>query len=64
MIDRAIQRKGTEVNQLHFFDDDNLKSLPFLDAITNLSNGTEFKQPELPKFDNAIGDLVEHLIYF
>lgn len=45
MIYQAVQKKSIKVNRLHFFDDGNLKSLPFLDEIMNAPHSNEFNNP-------------------
>lgn len=64
MINQIVQKKNIEVDQLHFFDDGNLESLPFSDEIMNAPHSSKFKQLDRPKNDNANGDPVEHLIDF
>lgn len=46
------------------FDNDNQESLPFIDQIMNAPYSSEFKQPELPKYDNVMGNPIKYLIYF
>lgn len=64
MIDRAVHKKSTKVEHMHFLNDGNMESPPFSGGIMNASHNSEFKQPELPKYDNTSGDCMEHLIDF
>lgn len=64
MIDQTIQKISIKVEHEHFFDDHNFKNLLFLDEIINAPHNSQFEQPNLPKYDNATGDPIEHLIDF
>lgn len=61
---KQFPKKMYRTQLVVFFYYGNLEILPFFNEIMKAPYSSKFKQLDLPKYDNTMGNPVEHLIDF